>query len=231
MPSPGPSGTHRPRGAGSWIGALAGELVLDVGLALAAFWLAIAAGWGTVGAVLAAGAVAVARAAWTAMRRGVLDTSLLLVALGFLTSSVLTVLSGDARVLLLKGSVGLALFSAVAAASLVRGRPLLFWLVRRVVAPGEAGRQAWEELWHGSTPFRWLYRRLTVVWAAVYLLAALAHAGTALTLPVDAAAPLLRAAAPVLMVLMVGWTAWFSARAERSLEGPLLDDEVERTRL
>ncbi|WP_256838435.1 VC0807 family protein [Ornithinimicrobium faecis] len=212
------------RRSSSWVGALAGELALDVGLSLAAFWLAIAAGWGTVGATLAAGTVAVARAVWTAVIRGTVDTSLLLVVLGFLTSLILALVSGDARVLLLKGSAGLALFGVVAAASLVWGRPLLFWLVRRFVAPGSEGRHQWEELWHGSTPFRWLYRRLTVVWALVYLLAAAGHVTAVLTLPVEVAAPWLRAATPLLSVAMIAWTAWFSARAERRLEGPLLDE-------
>lgn len=213
----------RPRRFSSWVGALAGELALDVGLSLAAFWLAIAAGWGTVGAILAAGAVAVARAAWTAIVRSALDTSLLLVVLGFLTSLILALVSGDARVLLLKGSAGLVLFGVVAAASLVWGRPLLFWLVRRFVAPGPEGRQEWEELWHGSTPFRWLYRRLTLVWALVYLLAAAGHVTAVLALPVEVSAPFLRAATPLLTLTMIAWTAWFSARAERDLEGPLLD--------
>lgn len=208
-----------------WIAALAGELALDVGLSLAAYGLALAAGWGTVGAILAAGAVAVARATWTAAARGILDTSLLLVVLGFLTSLGLALVSGDARVLLLRRSAGLALFGLVAAASLVWGRPLLFWLVRRFVAPGRAGREQWEELWHGSTPFRWLYRRLTVVWAVVYLLAATCHATAALTLSVEVTAPALRASTPVLTLTMIAWTAWFSARAERGLQGPLLDEE------
>lgn len=230
MRSPQPeTGAHEApsRGATSWVGALLGELALDVGLSLAAFWLAIAAGWGTVGALLAAGAVAVARAVWTAVTRGILDTSLLLVVLGFTTSVVLALVSGDARVLLLKGSAGLAIFGAVAAGSLVWGRPLLFWLVRRFVAPGEAGRQEWEELWRGSTPFRWLYRRLTVVWAAVYGVAAVVHVAAVLTLPVEVTAPVLRVATPLLSLTMIAWTAWFSARAERELEGPLLDEEAD----
>ncbi|WP_114907249.1 VC0807 family protein [Ornithinimicrobium murale] len=210
--------------ATSWVRALAGELALDVGLSLAAFWLAITAGWGTVGAIIAAGAVAVARAAWTAIVRSTLDTSLLLVVLGFLTSLLLALVSGDARVLLLKGSAGLVLFGVVATASLVWGRPLLFWLVRRFVAPGAAGRQQWEELWHGSTPFRWLYRRITLVWAMTYLLAAAGHVTAVLTLPVEVSAPLLRAATPLLSLAMIAWTAWFSARAERRLEGPLMDE-------
>lgn len=230
MGSPQPeTGAHEApaRGATSWVGALIGELALDVGLSLIAYWLAIAAGWGTVGALLTAGAVAVARAAWTAVARGTLDTSLVLVVLGFAVSVVLANVSGDARVLLLKGSASLAIFGAVAAGSLVCGRPLLFWLVRRFVAPGEVGRQEWEELWRGSTPFRWLYRRLTVVWATVYGVAAVVHVAAVLTLPVEVTAPVLRAATPLLSLSMIAWTAWRSARAERELEGrPLLDEEA-----
>lgn len=215
------------RRSSSWVGALAGELALDVGLSLGAYWLAIAAGWGTVGALLAAGAVAVARAAWTAAARRTLDTSLLLVVLGFLTSVILACVSGDARVLLLKGSAGLFLFAVVAAASLAWGRPLLFWLVRRFVAPGQEGRAEWEELWRASSPFRWLFRRITLVWAVVFLLAAIGHVAAVLTLPVEVAAPWLRAATPLLSVAMIAWTAWFTARAERDLEGPGMDDEIQ----
>lgn len=215
------------RTATGWISALVVELVLDLGLGLAAYFLALAAGWGTVGALLTAGAVAVARTAWTTLRRSSLDTSLLLVVLSFLVTLGLSFLSGDGRVLLLKGSAGLALFGLVAAGSLVAGRPLLFWLTRRFVAPGEAGRREWEELWHGSSPFRWLYRRLTVVWAAAYLLAAVAHVSVALSMPVETAATVLRVATPTLSIVMIGWTAWYSRRAENSLERPLLDAEVE----
>ncbi len=210
----------------TWVAALIGELALDVGLGLAGYGLALAAGWGVVGALLVAGAVTLARALWTALRRRVLDTSLLLVVLGFLLTLVLTLISGEAQVLLLKGSAGLALFGLLAAVSLVIGRPLLFWLVRRVVAPGEAGRRQWEELWHGSTPFRWLYRRLTQVWAVVYLAAAAGHVVAVLTLPVTVSAPTLRTVTPLLNIGMIGWTIWYSVRAERSLEGPLLDQEA-----
>lgn len=228
VPSEHASGpSEPPRLATAWVGALVGELLLDVGLGLGAYWLALAAGWSTVSALLAAGAVAFARALWTTLTRGTLDSSLVLVVLGFLTTLVLTLVGGDARMLLLQGSAGLALFGVVAAASLVRGRPLLFWLARRFVAPGQVGRLEWERLWHGSSPFRWLYRRLTLVWAAVYLVAAAGHVMAVLTLPIEVSAPVLRIVTPVLSLAMIAWTTWYSLRAERSLSRPLLDRQVE----
>nr|WP_281497450.1 VC0807 family protein [Ornithinimicrobium sp. F0845] len=205
------------------MGALVVELVLDVGLGLLAYWVVVSAGWGVTTALVVAGAVAVLRAAWATVRRGTLDPTLALIVLTFLLTLALSLVSGDARVLLLKGSAGLALFGLVAAGSLVWGRPLLFSIVRRFVAPGESGRREWEELWQGSSPFRWLYHRLTLVWAVTYLLAAGAHAAAVLALPVEVTAPLLRTATPALWLLMVGWTIWFTRRAERSLDRPLLD--------
>lgn len=210
----------------SWLGAFGVELLLDVGLGLLAYWAAVSVGWDVTSALVLAGAVAVLRAGWTTVRRGVLDPSLLLVVLSFLLTLALSLVTGDARLLLLKGSAALTLFGLVAAGSLVRGRPLLFAIVRRFVAPGEAGRREWEALWLGSSPFRWLYRRLTLVWAVAYLLAAALHVTVVLSAPVEVAAPLLRAATPALWVAMVGWTVWYSARAERGLDRPLLDSEV-----
>jgi len=210
-----------------WLGALGLELLLDVGLGLLAYAAAISAGWGVTPALVLAGAVALVRSVWTTVRRGGLDPSLLLVVLSFLLTLTLGLISGDARVLLLKGSAGLALFGLVAAGSLVRGRPLLFAIVRRFVAPGEAGRREWEELWLGSSPFRWLYRRLTLVWAIVYLIAAVLHATAVLSLPVEVTGPALRVATLLLWLAMVAWTVWFTRRAERGLDRPLLDAEVE----
>lgn len=210
----------------NWLGPFLGELLLDVGLGLLAYWLAVTAGWEVTTALLLAGAVALVRAVWVTARRRVLDPALVLVVLSFALTLGLSLLTGDARVLLLKGSAGLALFGLVAAGSLRWGRPLLFAIIRRFVAPGEAGRTEWEELWEGSTPFRWLYRRITLVWAAVYLAGAALHATAAVTLPVEVGAPLLRSATPALWLAMVGWTVWFTRRAERGLDRPMLDAAI-----
>ncbi|USQ76291.1 VC0807 family protein [Ornithinimicrobium cryptoxanthini] len=218
-----PAGRNQPT---SWLAAFVAELVLDVGLGLGTYWIARAAGWEMVHALVLGGAVAGLRAGWTALRSRTVDTFLVMVVLSFLLTVTLSWWSGDARVFLLKSAATAGLFAVVAGASLFWGRPLLFFIVRRFVAPGQAGRAEWDLLWEESSPFRWLHRRITAVWAVTYLVATAGQIVTILLVAVEVSVPVLRTASPALTVFLVAWTAWYTARAERSLDRPLLDSEI-----
>lgn len=209
-----------------WLAAFTTEMALDVGLGLAAYWIAVMAGWDLVYALILGGAVAALRAVWTAWRSRTVDTFLLLVVLNFLLTVALSWWSGDVRVLLLRSAATSGMFAAVAAGSLLWGRPLMLFIIRRFAAPGPAGRAEWDMLWRESTPFRWLHRRVTAVWAVVYLLSTGGQVLTILLVPMEIAVPLLRIASPAVTVAMVAWTAWYMSRAERNLNRPLRDSEA-----
>lgn len=209
-----------------WLAAFATEMALDVGLGVGAYWIAVTAGWEVVHALVLGGAVAALRAGWAALRSRTVDTFLILVVLSFLLTVALSWWSGDVRVLLLKSAATGGLFAVVAGGSLRWGRPLMFFIMRRFVAPGSAGRAEWDLLWRESSPFRWLHRRVTAVWAVTHLLATAGQILTILLVPPVVAVPLLRTASPVLTVAMVAWSAWYMARAQRNLNRPLRDSQA-----
>ncbi|WP_353113504.1 VC0807 family protein [Microbacterium sp.] len=146
--------------------------------------------------------------------------------LSFLVSILLSVLTGDPHVLLWKGVVMVGLWGLVTVGTLRFGKPLLFNITQRLVAPGRDGYREWLSLWESSTPFRWLFRRLTLVWGACFLVLAAMQSVVIILLPTEVAAPLQSTVSPLVNIALVGWTVWYSQKAERSLDRPLKDDEA-----
>jgi hypothetical protein len=69
--------------------------------------------------------------------------------------------------------------------SLAFGRPVLFFLIREIVAAGDASRaESWNGLWHYGL-FRRALRSMTAIWGAVYFAEVLIEAGLAHTLAYD----------------------------------------------
>ncbi|MDA4893098.1 hypothetical protein PFZ55_40175 [Streptomyces sp. MS2A] len=209
-----------------WLLRLIGGLALDVGLWLGVYYLVLALGESLIVALIAAGGVALLRALYVGIRTRAVDAFLSIVVLSFLVSVLLSLLTGDPRMLLWKGVVMTGVWGAATLTTLRVGKPLLFSITQRLLAPGMEGRREWLRLWETSTPFRWLYRRLTLVWGVTFLCFAAAQAILILTVPVDLAAPALSAASPLVSIGLIGWTIWYSQRAERSLDRPLDDAEA-----
>ncbi len=100
--------------------------------------------------------------------------------------TVASLVSGDLFYTLIKDSFLTGAFGLVFLGSLFVGRPLIFYVIRQFVAgEDETRNQVWKGLWQYAT-FRSVMRRLTVMWALVYIAEALIRIPLALSLTPDA---------------------------------------------
>ena len=111
-----------------------------------------------------------------------------LVLAGIAVGTVLGLLSGDPRLVLVEGSVPTAVFGLLCLGSLWARRPLIYRFAVEFIGPDTPKGREFESLWqyHG---FRHAFRLFTVVWGVTYLAEAAARViivettstGTALT--------------------------------------------------
>jgi hypothetical protein len=108
--------------------------------------------------------------------------SLIFIALGIVASLI----SGDARFILIKESFLTGLFGLVFLGSFLLPRPLMFYFGRQFATGGDPRRIArWEGLWQYAS-FRHANRVMTAVWGIGFVLEAAARVALVFVLPVSA---------------------------------------------
>ncbi|MFI0711084.1 VC0807 family protein [Streptomyces inhibens] len=111
------------------------------------------------------------------IRRRQVDTLGLLVIAELAATTSLLVVSGDARLALLRPTVYLTVAAAVFLLSCWRGRPLTYTTATPMATKGDPERAAaYERSWHNSPQMRATHRRLTAAIAAAMLGYALLNA-------------------------------------------------------
>ena len=147
-----------------------------------------------------------------------LDAIGVLVLLGIAVGTVLGLVSGSARLVLLEGSVPTAVFGLVCLASLRSARPLIYRFALEFTGPDTAQGREFQSLWQHEG-FRHVFRVLTAAWGATYVLEAIArvviveHTSTGTALAISKIMPYVVAA------VLMGWTVlygqWSKRRGER----------------
>jgi hypothetical protein len=136
-----------------------------------------------------------------------------------LASIVVTFISGDVHVLLLKGAVLTGVFSLVCLGSLLAPKPLMFFLGRQMSTRDDPVLLArWNARWE-FPQFRNIIRLITAVWGIGYALEVVGRVITAYTLPpltVIALAPFITYG---VLALLIVWTIAYSNAMERKYEG------------
>src|SRR5712691_263624 len=162
--------------------------VFDIAGPLAAYSLLRSAGLSAVSALVLSGAFPALGVAAGLIRHRRVDTIGVLVLAGIAVGTVLGLLSGDPRLVLVEGSVPTAVFGLLCLGSLWARRPLIYrFAVEFIGADTPKGRD-FESRWR-YPGFRHAFRLFTVVWGVVYLAEAAARViivettstGTALT--------------------------------------------------
>lgn len=137
--------------------------------------------------------------------------SLIFIALGLLG----TLISGNARFLLVKESFLTGVFGVLLLGSLLLPRPLMFFFGRQFATGGIPARVAWwNGLWQYPS-FRSGMRRMTVTWGVALLAEALVRFGLVFVLPISVfliASPLL---AYGVIAGLIAWTMRYSRRMQR----------------
>src|SRR6266576_3473339 len=168
--------------------SLAMIVVFDIAGPLAAYSLLRSAGQSAVTALVLSGVLPALGVITGLIRNRRADSTGVLVLAGIAVGTILGLISGNPRVVLVEGSVPTAVFGLLCLGSLWASRPLIYrFAVEFIGADTPKGRE-FESLWqyHG---FRHTFRLFTVVWGVTYLAEAAARViivettstGTALT--------------------------------------------------
>ena len=197
--------------------AVAMIAVFDIAGPLVAYSLLRSAGLSAVSALVLSGTLPALGVASGLIRRRRVDTIGVLVLAGIAVGTVLGLLSGNPRLVLIEGSVPTAVFGLLCLGSLWARRPLIYrFAVEFIGADTPKGRD-FESLWryHG---FRHAFRLFTVVWGVVYLAEASARViivettSTATALTVSKVMPYVVGAA------LAAWMFGYGRRARREGE-------------
>ena len=148
--------------------------VFDIAGPLVAYSLLRSAGLSTVTALVLSGAFPALGVAAGLIRHRRVDTIGVLVLAGIAVGTVLGLLSGDPRIVLVEGSVPTAVFGLLCLGSLWASRPLIYrFAIEFIGADTPKGRE-FESLWQHEG-FRRAFRLYTLVWGVVYLAEAAAR--------------------------------------------------------
>jgi hypothetical protein len=163
-------------GRGGRLLSVAMIVIFDIAGPLLAYNGLRSAGLSTVAALLLSGAFpalgVIIGVAWS--RR--VDAIGALVLAGIVVGTVLGLVTHDARLVLMEGSVPTAVFGLVCLGSLWARHPLLFTVVREFTGPDTAKGRAMTGLWRQEPLFRRDFRVITGVWGCAFLLEAAARA-------------------------------------------------------
>ena len=191
--------------------------VFDIAGPLVAYSLLRSAGLSAVSALVLSGAFPALGVAAGLIRRRRVDAIGVLVLAGIAVGTVLGLLSGDPRLVLVEGSVPTAVFGLLCLGSLWARRPLIYrFAVEFIGADTPKGRD-FESLWR-YPGFRHAFRLFTVVWGVVYLAEAAARViivettSTATALTVSKVMPYVVGAA------LAAWMFGYGRRARREGE-------------
>ena len=168
--------------------ALARQLILEMGLPLAGYYGLRAAGASAWLSVAAGSALAAPWLIYSAIRNRRFEATAALSLSLVVASGVMSLVTGDPRLLLVRDSWLGALVGVWILATLMTQRPFVMITSRAIVVAklGEAGAKAWEGRWDDEPAFRRHIRILSAIWGAVLLADAGVRIVLAYSLPIDA---------------------------------------------
>jgi hypothetical protein len=210
-PQSGPGGNHSRRWAAAKI------VVFDLAGPLVTYSLLRSAGQSAVSALVLSGILPAFGVAVDYARQRRLDVIGALVLAGIAVGTILGLVSGDPRLMLVEGSVPTAVFGLACLGSLWTARPLMFRFAHEFIGPDTDRGRDFAAHWR-YPGFRHSFRLFTLVWGAAYLAEAAARiiitetASTGTALTVSKVMPYAVAA------VLVGWMIVYGRRARRKGE-------------
>jgi hypothetical protein len=141
-----------------------------------------------------------------------------LVLAGIAVGTLLGLLSGNARLVLVEGSVPTAVFGVVCLGSLWSSRPLMYRMAVEFIGADTPRGQEFESLWQYKE-FRRVFRVMTIVWGVAYLAEAAARVviveltSTGTALAISKVMPYV--VAGLLVAWMIAYGRWSRRRGER----------------
>ena len=196
---------------------LAMIVVFDIAGPLVAYSLLRSAGQSAVTALVLSGAFPALGVVVGLIRHRRVDTIGVLVLAGIAVGTVLGLLSGDPRLVLVEGSVPTAVFGLLCLGSLWARRPLIYRFAIEFIGAGTAKGREFESLWQYAG-FRHAFRLYTVVWGVAYLAEAAARVIIVETTSTSTALTVSKVMPYVVGAGIVAWMIAHGRRARREGE-------------
>ena len=204
--------------------AIAKIAIFDIAGPLAAYSLLRSAGLSTVTALVVSGALPAVGVTAGVIRHRRVDAIGVLVLAGIAVGTVVGLLSGNPRLVLIEGSVPTAVFGLLCLASLWSRRPLIYRFALEFIGADTPKGHDFEALWR-YPGFRHVFRLYTVVWGVAYLAEAAARVIIVETTSTGTALAISKVMPYVVAAALVGWMVAYGRRAKR--EGERLAAEAQ----
>ncbi|MFF4403114.1 VC0807 family protein [Streptomyces sp. NPDC001404] len=166
---------------------LARQLLLELALPLGSYYGLRAAGWGQWQALAVGALLSVPWIVHGMVRQRRVDATALFSLVLMFVGTLMAMVTGDARVLLIRDSWIFGLMGLWVLGTLPTRRPFILTMGRTIAVAktGDAGARDWESRWEQDEAFRRHIRVISAVWGAVFTLDAGVRVVLACTLPVD----------------------------------------------
>jgi hypothetical protein len=142
--------------------------VFDIAGPLALYYLLTSNGLSTVLSLILSGTFPAVGITWGLVRDHHLDVIGLVVLIGILTGTVVGLISGSARLVLVDGTVPTAVIGIVCLGSLSTSRPMMYRLALEGMGPDSPRGREFAARWE-YPGFRGVFRVITLVWGLVFL--------------------------------------------------------------
>jgi hypothetical protein len=187
-------------------------VVFDIAGPLLTYILLRSAGLSAVLALVLSGIFPALGVGINLVRRRRADSIGLLVLAGIVVGMIVGLVSGNARLVLVEGSVPTAVFGLLCLGSLWTNRPLIYRLTLELIGGGTPRGRDFEARWR-YPEFRRAFRLFTVVWGLAYLAEAAARVVIAETTATGIAVTVSKFMPYVVGAVLIGWMLGYIRRA------------------
>ena len=202
-------------------------VVFDIAGPLVAYSLLRSAGLSSVSALVLSGAFPALGIVAGLVRNRRVDTIGVLVLAGIAVGTVLGLVSGNARLVLVEGSVPTAVFGLLCLGSLWSRRPLIFRFALEFMGADTPRGRDFGGLWR-YPGFRHAFRLFTVVWGVAYLAEAAARVVIVETTSTATALTVSKVMPYAVGAVLAAWMFGYGRRARREGERLAAEAQAER---
>lgn len=189
------------------------EMVAEAGLPYVTYLVLHSRGVSTIGSLVAGAVFPIAFIVIHFVRQRRLDGFGLIILATIAGGIGLALLSGNARIYLVKESFLTGAFGVALLGSLWAPRPLMFYSGRKFATDGSPeGRAAFDSYWPKSATFRHSNRVMTVVWGLAFVAEAAIRVVAAYTLSTSTVVALSAVVPLVVLGLLMLWTFSYARR-------------------
>jgi len=192
-------------------------VIFDTAGPLVAYTILRSAGLSSVSALVLSGVLPGVAVLGGLIRHRRLDAVGVLVLAGIAVGTILGLVSGSARLVLMEGSVPTAVFGLLCLASLRSRRPLIFRFALDFMGPDTPRGRDFDGLWR-YPGFRHVFWLFTVVWGVAYLAEAAARIVIVETTSTGTALALSKVMPYAVAGVLVGWMFLYGRHARRQGE-------------